>query len=117
MRRHQLAANARAEIRNLLKTSSRIFGPRARRDYKALIDRAIRLLCGDPKRPGVQQREGLPDGVFLFHLRHARGRGASPKQPRHFIVFTYDDESLTILRVLHDSMDIEEKAGGEEIIE
>lgn len=47
--------------------------------------------------------------VFLFHLRHARTRGASPKHPRHFIVFAYDDATLTILRVLHDSMDIEER--------
>jgi hypothetical protein len=42
----------------------------------------------------------------IFHLRHARQRGAKPKHPRHFIVFTYDDTTLTILGILHDSMDI-----------
>jgi toxin ParE1/3/4 len=96
---------ARADINGLLKTSGRMFGPRARRSYKALIDRAINTLCETPRAAAVQQHEDLP-GIFFFHLRHARTRGASPKQARHFIVFTFDDTTLTILRVLHDSMEI-----------
>jgi|CXWL01.1.fsa_nt_gi toxin ParE1/3/4 len=111
MRRHRVAERARGEIQSALKTSSRNFGPRARRDYKALINRAVALLCEDPKRPGVQQREGMQENVFLFHLRNARTRGQAPKQARHFIVFTFDDASLTILRVLHDSMDVEQHMG------
>lgn len=75
------------------------------------MKRAFELLAHDPRRPGVQHRAGLPDGVFLFHLRHARTRGQTPRQPRHFIVFTFDDASLTILRVLHDSMDVEQHMG------
>jgi plasmid stabilization system protein ParE len=108
---------ALSEARNALRRSRAAFGSAAARRYEALLRRGYRLLCQDPRRPGVQQRDGLPDGVFLFHLRHARARGASPKQPRHFIVFSYDDTSLTILRVLHDSMDIEDQAGGDERIE
>lgn len=111
MRRPRYRPAARADIRDLLKTSSRVFGPRARRDYKALIDRAVALLCEDAKRPGVQHREDLLGAPSLFHLRHARTRGHAPKQPRHFIVFTFDDASLTILRVLHDSMDVEQHMG------
>lgn len=103
---------ARADINELLKTSSRMFGPRARRSYKALVNRALNELCENPQAVGVRQHEDLP-GLHLFHLRHARTRGAAPKQARHFIVFTYDDATLTVLRVLHDSMDIAQEITNE----
>lgn len=101
---------ARADISDILKTSSRMFGPRARRSYKALIDRALNRLYENPQSAGVQHHDDLP-GISLFHLRHARTHGAAPKHARHIIVFTYDDTTLTILRVLHDSMDIAERVG------
>lgn len=109
MRTSQLNPEARADIRNLLKTSHRMFGARAKREYKLLIDRAVDLLCADPQRPSVQHRADLRAAPYLFHLRHARARGAAPKQARHIIVFTYDDTTLTILRVLHDSMDVTQR--------
>ncbi len=89
---------ARADISDILKTSSRMFGPRARRNYKALIDRALNRLYENPQSAGVQHHDDLP-GISLS------------KQARHIIVFTYDDTTLTILRVLHDSMDIAERVG------
>lgn len=111
MRKPQLKPEARADIGDLLKRSRRIFGPRAKHEYKLLIDRAVDLLCADPHRASVRHRVDLRATPYTFHLRHARTRGASPKQARHIIVFTYDDASLTILRVLHDSMDIAERVG------
>lgn len=112
MRRLIVKPAALAEARGALRRSRTDFGAAAARRYETLIRRTYRLLCKDPKRPGVKHREGMQEGVFLFHLRHARARGSAPKQPRHFIVFTFDDASLTILRVLHDSMDIDERADG-----
>ena len=106
MRKAEVKPEARTDIRALLKTSRRMFGLRAKREYKLLLDRAEALLCADPNRVGVQHRPDLRAAPYLFHLRHARTRGAGPKQPRHILVFTYDESTLTILRVLHDSMDI-----------
>jgi toxin ParE1/3/4 len=106
MRRLVIAPLALREARDALQRSRNVFGSRAARAYEALIRRAYKLLCADPRRAGVQRREDLPRAPRVFHLRHARTRGAAPKQPRHFIVFTYDDTTLTVLRVLHDSMDI-----------
>jgi plasmid stabilization system protein ParE len=114
MRKLDVQPPARADIRNLLKTSRRRFGSRAKRDYKALIDRALALLCENPQRAGVARREELARAPYVFPLRHARTRGVSPKQPRHVIVFTYDDETLSILRVLHDSMDIAQRVSEDE---
>ncbi|MEZ5995560.1 MAG: type II toxin-antitoxin system RelE/ParE family toxin [Hyphomonadaceae bacterium] len=113
MRRLIVKPAALAEARGALRTSRANFGSAAARAYERLIRRAYRLLCTDARRPGVQQHEGMLEGVFLFHLRHARTRGAAPRQPRHFIVFTYDDDTLTILRVLHDSMNIEQRSAHE----
>lgn len=72
------------------------------------------LLCADPERSGVAQRDELDEGHHLFHLRHARTRGVAPSKPRHIIVFTYDDRTLTVLRVLHDSMDIAQHVSKDE---
>ncbi|HYD88646.1 MAG TPA: type II toxin-antitoxin system RelE/ParE family toxin [Vitreimonas sp.] len=114
MRRVEVAAQARADIRNALAESREHFGAAARHRYDAIIRRAQKLLQQDPKRAGVQQREDLPPNYFLFHLRHARTRAAAPKHPRHFILFRFDDRRLYILRVLHDAMDIEQNVSADE---
>lgn len=111
MRRLEHRPAARVDIRNALETSRRMFGARAKRGYKALIDRALILLCEKPDRAGVQRRDDLAGAPCLFHLRHARTRGASPKNPRHIIVFNYNDDAVEVLRVLYDAMDIVQHLG------
>jgi len=113
MRRTLYRPAARADIRFILRSSQRRFGVRAQRDYSALIDRALALLCENPRRPGVAPTD-MVEGAFLFHLRHARQRGRAPKPPRHIIVFDYDDAALTVLRVLHDAMNIETHLRGDD---
>ena len=107
MRRLERKPGARADIKAIRAYSRRVFGVGAQHQYGALMKRAFQMLCADPQRTNVRQSEELP-GLHTFHLRHARTRGASPNQPRHIIVFTYDDTTLTILRVLHDAMDIDQ---------
>lgn len=114
MRKLIVKPRALSEQRQTLQHSRRKFGMRAARAYEALLRRAFQLLRADPARAGVMQIDELGSDYRLFHIRHARTRGASPKQARHIIVFTYDDTTLTILRVLHDSMDIEQRAGEDE---
>lgn len=106
MRRLIVQPQAQADERLILSRSLRVFGTRAARAYAALLRRAYKVLQKNPQTPGVQCREDLRGAPFLLHLRHARKRGQSPKQPRHFIVFTYDETTLTVLRVLQDSMDL-----------
>jgi plasmid stabilization system protein ParE len=113
MRRLARKPLARADIKTIRAYSRRAFGAGAQHKYGAPMKRAFNLLCADPQRPGVQQHEDIP-GVHFFHLRHARTRGVAPKAPRHIIVFTYDDTTLTILRVLHDSMDVPQHVNEEQ---
>ncbi|MBL8545425.1 MAG: type II toxin-antitoxin system RelE/ParE family toxin [Hyphomonadaceae bacterium] len=112
MRRLERKPGARADIKAIRAYSRRVFGAGAQHKYGALMKRAFVMLCADPQRSGVQQCEDLP-GFNLFHLRLARTRGGSPKDARHILVFTYDDTTLTILRVLHDSMDITQQITNE----
>lgn len=114
MRRLVVEPAADADVRDLRKTSHRNFGPISARRYQALLRAAYRMLREDPIRPSVQHRADLRSAPYFFHIRHARARGASPKQARHIIVFTYDETTLTILRVLHESMDIERRVGEDE---
>lgn len=114
MRQLVVEPPARAEIKAIRAYSRRAFGDGAQQTYGALMQRGFDLLCANPQRPGVRLREDLPRAPYLFHLRHARTRRAPPKQPRHIIVFTYDDTTLTILRVLHDSMDITQRVSDDE---
>ncbi|MGQ0532144.1 MAG: type II toxin-antitoxin system RelE/ParE family toxin [Caulobacteraceae bacterium] len=113
MKRLERKPQARADIKSIRAHSRRAFGVGAQHKYGALMKRAFEMLCADPQRTGVQQREDLP-GLNFFHLRHAHMRATPPKQPRHIIVFTCDDTTLTIVRVLHDSMDISERVRDEE---
>jgi len=113
MRQLRYRPAARTDIRDILRASQRRFGVRAKRDYNALIDRALLLLRENPTRPGVVRPDRLVEGASLFHLRHARQRGHAPKAPRHLIVFVAHEEMISVVRVLHDAMDIEAQLGGE----
>ena len=106
MRRLVVRPKALEDQRRILVRSRRAFGARTHLAYEALIRRALRALCADPMRAGVVADDDLQAGVQLFHIRHMRTRGASPMRPRHIIAFTYDDTTLTVLRVLHEAMDV-----------
>jgi toxin ParE1/3/4 len=113
MRRVRYRPAARADIRSILATSQRDFGVKAQRAYRATIQRAVRLICENPTRAGVSRDAALTAGAALFHLRHARERGRSPRAPRHMLVFVFDETSITLLRVLHDAMDIAAHVSGD----
>lgn len=114
MRRLRVAARAIEERRNALRVSRSMFGRSAAQAYAALIRRAYKLLSEDPQRAGVKRLDELKESVCLYHLRHARTRGTAPKLPRHIVVFTYDPTTLTVLRLLRDSMDIDQHITGAE---
>jgi plasmid stabilization system protein ParE len=64
-------------------------------------------------RPRVGVRSAKAGGVHLCAIRP--GRAQLPKDrvghPRHLIAFSFDASELRILRVLHESMDVEARLG------
>ena len=103
--------SARQDIRQILHWTQRRFGEAARIRYQALISTAIRDISRQPDRPGVRERPEIAEGTFTYHLSFSRDRAGEGtgrvKRPRHLLIFrSGDSETIEIVRVLHDSMEL-----------
>ncbi len=110
MRALRLTSAARRDIAALLAESEERFGSRAADAYQTLLDAAFLDLRTNPERPTVKGRTGVAPAYRFHHLRHSRRRAEEAdrvNRPRHIIVFNDDGQRVTIIRVLHDAMDIE----------
>jgi toxin ParE1/3/4 len=109
MRKLDIALRARAEIASTLQWSEEHFGQAAALRYELLIRQGLVDIAHDPHRPGSTLRPELGPGVYVIHLAHSRARASDPpdrvKHPRHVLVFRLTDESVEVLRVLHESAD------------
>lgn len=107
------SARAQRDIENCLLWSALRFGRPAALRYRALIAKAIKEIVDDPLLTGSTDVRGLQSGIRLYHLRHSRRRavvdGLIVKRPRHFIAYRVSDAGrIQVLRVLHDSMSLDE---------
>ena len=69
--------------------------------YVALIERAILVLAGDPRRG--KPREDIRPGLLAYPIRQ-RGRRA-----RHVLIYRLTaSDTVEIVRVLHDAMNFDE---------
>jgi plasmid stabilization system protein ParE len=100
---------ANADLSEALDQSFRFGGPSGQRRYRILLNRCIRDIAANPMRLGAH----CPEGTFwLYHSRHSKLRAGSTearvRSPRHIFVYHIDQSlrRVTILRVLHDAMDI-----------
>lgn len=102
MRRLVIASAARAEIREILEYSGRKFGAAARVRYRDLIDRGLAHVRKTPEAIGVLSGS---NGLSFFALRRLKTQ-SGVAEPRHIIVFRYDDDRVDVLHVYHDAMDL-----------
>jgi len=104
----EIAPLALSDLGEILAWSESRFGPATADRYRALIEAALDDIREDPERRGVR-----PVGARrLYHLRSSRSRlfGETVAEPRHFLVFRATPEVVTLLRVLHDAMDLPARA-------
>ncbi|MEM7147490.1 MAG: type II toxin-antitoxin system RelE/ParE family toxin [Verrucomicrobiota bacterium] len=104
--------DATQDIEEALLWSAEHFGRAAARRYRSLIATAILEIVANPDLAGSRNVHGLPCGIKIYHIRHSKTRAAVDglivKRPRHFIAYRLlDSQMVEIVRVLHDSMDIE----------
>lgn len=101
---------ARADIKDALRWSLVHFGPGALRRYQRLITVALSEIAADPCLAHSYELSGLQSGIRLYHLRHSRKRaaieGRMVREPRHFIAYRVLKSGVTIVRLLHDRMEI-----------
>lgn len=106
MRTLVVGPQAEEEFRAILRHSRQTFGPVIRHRYRLLIEQAWLDLCADPRRAGVKS---LPGGLRLYPLRFSARRVPAPHRiarPRHLVAFRYDDDSVEIVRLLYEGMDL-----------
>jgi toxin ParE1/3/4 len=108
MLRTELTAAALQDVAAIQDWTSAKFGELTSLRYDSLMEAALGDLLAEPTRLGVRHHPAMPQAVFVYHLRFSRRKpnGAGVEKPRHFFVFRVDADILTVLRVLHDSMDL-----------
>ena len=89
------------------------FGVAAADRYETLIRQVLTDVGENPFRPGARQRPELPQGIYTYPLARSRDRveGDRVKAPRHFLLYRVLSFRVEVLRILHDSRDLERHLG------
>ena len=108
MLRPEFTSTALQDVAAIQDWTSAKFGELISQRYDSLMEAALDDLLAEPTRLGVRHHPAMPHGIFVYHLRFSRRKPATAgvEKPRHFFVFREDEGILTVLRVLHDSMDL-----------
>ncbi len=97
-----LAEAATLDFHDALRWTSERFGEAQAAVYEETLTLAIDALTAGPKIAGVRPRDGLMQGLMSLHVARRKRKG------RHVVLFRIDpsgDDTIQVLRLLHDSMD------------
>jgi toxin ParE1/3/4 len=101
----RLTAAAEADFQEILRWTLAQFGEAQARVYAETLSVALKALAAGPTVTGARERNEIAKGLSTFHIARKGRRG------RHFVVFRigHDQgrEVIEVLRVLHDSMDLQ----------
>jgi toxin ParE1/3/4 len=98
-RRIVLSALAENDLANLATWTAENFGQKQAEVYiDALLDTIDELSAGEPARS--KARDEIAIGLRTLHMAKPGRRG------RHLLVYKAADDLLTIIRILHDSMEV-----------
>ena len=107
----RISRPARADLASILATSLERWGEDGRSRYAALLAAAMRKVAADPEGPTTRARTELAPGIRSFHLRQAR-RAHGVGAPVHVLYYRATvDDSVEIVRVLHERMDPQRHVG------
>lgn len=100
---------AERDLQDIFLWSKTEFGDLAADRYEALIAQTLADLVENPFRPGAKRRDELFPGIYTYHLALSREHVSEGrvKSPRHFLVYRVVADRIEILRVLHDSRDLD----------
>ena len=108
MHPYRISNTAKEDIENLLDYSYTTFGLEAALRYENLLKVSINTLRDDPEQAGVKSSL---KATSKFHLSQSKRQAAiddvTVTNPRHIIFFRVENDTLEIIRVLHESMDFE----------
>jgi len=101
----RLATAAEDDLRQILAWTSANFGEAQARMYVETLSAALEALVNGPTILGAKKRPDIGRGISTLHVaRHGRSG-------RHFVMFRIgrhqDQNVIDVLRVLHDTMDLQ----------
>jgi toxin ParE1/3/4 len=101
----RLATAAEDDLRQILAWISANFGEAQARIYAETLSAALEALVDGPTILGATKRPDIGRGISTLHVtRHGR-------KGRHFVMFRagrhQDQNVIDVLRVLHDTMDLQ----------
>ena len=101
----RLAAAAQTDYQDILPWTVAQFGPAQAKAYAATLAAALEAFADGPAISGARARDDIAKGLFTLHVaRHGR-------KGRHFVMFRTGSEQghavIDVLRLLHDSMDLQ----------
>ena len=102
--RTHLTTNAEEDLRRIAAWTREQFGEAQAELYRGIIFAAFSELQNGPGLLGVRHRDDLAPGLMALHVARRGRRG------RHVIMFrvVQDEERMfAVLRILHDSMDLQ----------
>ena len=107
----RISQSARRDMLVVARWSLQEFGVAAAKRYDALLAQGLRDIAEDPECPGSRERAELSAGVRSYHLRLSRNR-VSPdigtvRHARHALVYRVRQGAVEVLRMIHDSQDLE----------
>lgn len=101
----RLSAAAEVDYREILRWTVKNFGAAQARIYADSLASALQALSAGPTIIGVKERPEIGNGLRTLHVARNGRKG------RHFVMFRVgrDQERkvIDVLRLLHDSMDLE----------
>jgi toxin ParE1/3/4 len=90
---------AEADLFNVAVRTAENFGAKQADAYvDAILDTIDELSAGEPARN--KARDEIAPGIRTLHMARPGRRG------RHLLVYLVADDVLTIVRILHDSMEV-----------
>ena len=96
----RLSAAAERDFVEILRDTVGKFGLRQAETYRDLLTQAIAHLADGPDVAGSRSRSALRKGLRSLHVAR-RGRHG-----RHFLLYRERKQTIEILRILHDAMDL-----------
>lgn len=100
----RLSAAAEADFRQILRWTTSHFGQAQARIYAATLTSALKALNDGPTVIGVKKRPEIGIDICTLHVARNGRKG------RHLVMFRIGsalENVIDVLRLLHDSMDLE----------
>ena len=103
----RLASRAEKDFFEIVQWSVTNFGQRQAATYAETLSLAIGALAEGPEVMGARRREEIGKGIRSLHVARDGRKG------RHFVIFRDGGvNTIDVLRLLHDSMDLVQHVKG-----